>query len=123
MPERGIPQLLGTAHFRVVIGRRELGFAEVGPLSSETDPALPPEERSHRYATIVLRRALTQSTALYDWRRRIVQGKNDRRQVTIHQLTAAGREVVNSLRVGGGLPFRWTGPACGAAPGGVRAQE
>jgi len=123
MPERGIPQLLGTAHFRVVIGRRELGFAEVGPLSSETDLALPPEERSHRYATIVLRRALTQSTELYDWRRRIVQGKNDRRQVTIHQLTAAGGEVVNSWRLDGAWPSRWTGPQFDAAHGGIAIEE
>ena len=123
MPERGVPQLLGTAHFRVLIGRREVGFAEVGPLRSETDLSLPPDERSHGYATVVLRRALTQSTELYDWRRRIVQGKNDRRQVTIHQLGAAGGAVVNSWRLEGAWPCRWTGPEFDAARGGIAIEE
>jgi phage tail-like protein len=123
MPERGVPQLLGTTHFRVLIGRRELGFAEVGPLRSETDLSLPPGERSHGYATVVLRRALTQSTELYDWRRRIVQGKDDRRQVTIHQLAAAGGEVVNSWRLENAWPCRWTGPEFDAARGGIAIEE
>ena len=93
MPVRELPPLLGTSHFRVLIGARELGFAEVGPLSSETDVTLPPLERSHRFETVVLRRALTQSTELYDWRRKIMSGKDDRRPVTIHQLDAAGGAI------------------------------
>ena len=67
MPARELPPLLGTSHFRVLIGRREVGFCEVGRLSSETDPTLPPGERSHGFATVVLRRALTGSTELYDF--------------------------------------------------------
>ena len=58
MPAREPPPLYRTSHFRVLIGKRELGFAEVGPLSSGTDLALPPEERAHYFETIVLRRAL-----------------------------------------------------------------
>ena len=48
----------------MLIGRRELGFCEVGRLSSETDLTQPPGERCNRFETIVLRRALTQSTEL-----------------------------------------------------------
>ena len=53
--------LYGTSHFRVLIGKREFGFAEIGPLSSGTDLASPPAEREHRFETIVLRRALSQA--------------------------------------------------------------
>ena len=42
---------------------------------------------------------MTGSTELYDWRRGIVSGKDDRRPVTIHQLDAAGGEIVNSWRL------------------------
>ncbi|HEY8645310.1 MAG TPA: hypothetical protein VIL77_05455 [Gaiellaceae bacterium] len=46
MPAREQP-LYGTSHFRVLIGKRELGFAEVGPLSSGTDlGAIPRAERA-----------------------------------------------------------------------------
>ena len=115
--------LYGTSHFRVLIGRRELGFSEVGPLSSGTDLELPPGERSHRFETIVLRRALTQSTELYDWRRNILRGKADRRLVTIHQLAAAGGEIVNSWRLEGAWPCRWTGPSFNATANDVAIEE
>ena len=123
MPVRELPPLLGTSHFRVLIGRRELGFSEVGRLSSETDLTLPPEERSHGFETVVLRRALTRSTELYDWRRRITSGKNDRRLVTIHQLDAAGGGIVNSWRLEGAWPCRWSGPAFNAAGNDIAMEE
>lgn len=123
MPSRDLPPLLGTNHFRVLIGRREVGFAEVGRLSSETDMTLPPEQRSHRFETVVLRRALTQSTELYDWRRKIVSGKDDRRAVTIHQLDAAGGRIVNSWRLEGAWPCRWSGPPFDAAGSDVAIEE
>jgi T4-like virus tail tube protein gp19 len=123
MPVRELPQLLGTSHFRVLIGTRELGFSEVGPLSSETDVTLPPLERSHRFETVVLRRALTRSTELYDWRRKIMSGKGDRRPVTIHQLDAAGGAIVNSWRLEGAWPCRWSGPSFNAAGNDVAIEE
>jgi phage tail-like protein len=122
MPAREQP-LYGTSHFRVLIGKRELGFAEVGPLSSGTDPASPAKEPEHRYETIVLRRALSQSTELYDWRRNILRGKADRREVTIHQLAAAGGEIVNTWRLEGAWPCRWTGPSFNATATDVAIEE
>jgi phage tail-like protein len=89
MPEREAAALLGTSHFRVLIGREELGFAEVSPLSSEVDP-----ESGEQFAHVVLRRALSHDTTLFDWRRAIVDGKNDRRTVTVHQLERAGGRTV-----------------------------
>jgi phage tail-like protein len=123
MPVREVQQLFGTSHFRVVIGRREVGFAEVSRLSSETDPTLPRAERSHRFETVVLRRALTRSTELYDWRRKIVAGRDDRRLVTIHQLDSAGGAIVNSWRLEGAWPCRWSGPPFDAAGSDVAIEE
>jgi hypothetical protein len=77
MPVRE-PPLLGTSHFRVLIGRREVGFCEISRVTSATDVALPPDERAPGFETVVLRRALTQSTDLYDWRRKIATGKRAR---------------------------------------------
>ena len=122
-PVHELPPLLGTSHFRVLIGARELGFCEVGPLSSETDATLPPLERSHRFETVVFRRALTRSTELYDWRRKIMSGKSDRRPVTIHQLDAAGGAIVNSWRLEGAWPCRWSGPSFNATAHDVAIEE
>ncbi len=123
MPAPRLTPLLGTSHFRVLIGRRELGFAEVGPLTSATDLTQPPAERSHGFETIVLRRALTGSTELYDWRRKVISGKDDRRPVTIHQLGAAGGPIVNSWRLEDAWPCRWSGPSFNAAGNDVALEE
>jgi phage tail-like protein len=117
MPVRELPPLLGTSHFRVLIGRQELGFAEVSPITSETC------EAEHRFDAVVLRRALTQSTELYDWRRKIVAGKRDRRAVTIQQLASAGGEVVNAWRLDGAWPRKWSGPSFNAAGNDVAMEE
>jgi T4-like virus tail tube protein gp19 len=122
MPPREPEPLLGTSHFRVRIGRRELGFCEVGPLTSETDLAFP-EEPYDRFETVVLRRALTRSKELYEWRRSIVDGKRDRRTVTISQLDAAGGRIVNSWRLIGAWPRRWSGPAFDATQTGLAYEE
>jgi hypothetical protein len=122
MPVRE-PPLLGTSHFRVLIGRREVGFCEVSRITSATDVALPPDERAPRFETVVLRRALTQSTELYDWRRKIAGGRRDRRDVTIQQLDAAGGEIVNAWRLEGAWPCRWSGPAFDATGNDIAIEE
>ena len=118
MPEHEAAALLGTSHFRVLIGREELGFAEVSPLSSEVDP-----ESGEQFAHVVLRRALSHDTTLFDWRRAIVDGKNDRRSVTIHQLERAGGRIANSWRLVRAWPCRWSGPALSALESGVAFEE
>jgi phage tail-like protein len=123
MPDSETPPLLGTSHFRVLIGERELGFSEVGRLSSETDLTLPRDERSHSFETVVLRRALSRSTELFDWRKNIMSGKDDRRPVTIHQLDAAGGGIVNSWLLEGAWPRRWTGPTLAARGSDVAMEE
>lgn len=123
MSDREPPPLLGTSHFRVLIGALELGFAEVSRLSSGTDLALPRDERSHSFETVVLRRALTRSTELFDWRRNIISGKDDRRPVTIHLLDEAGGGTVNSWLLEGAWPRRWTGPTLAARGSDVAMEE
>jgi phage tail-like protein len=107
MSQRELDELLGTNRFRVLIGKRELGFSVVGPLASggELD-------------TVVLRRALTRSSELYDWRR-----SEDRRDVTIQQLDWAGERIVNSWTLVGARPVRWSGPAFNALETGIAYEE
>jgi phage tail-like protein len=116
-------ELLRVNCFEVLIGDHEIGFAEVGRLSSETEPSALPDRPVHRFASIVLRRALTNSTDLYDWRRHIVSGKDDRRDVTIRQLSAPGGKIVNSWRLIRAWPCRWSGPAFDAMKNDVACEE
>ena len=123
MPERQLEALFGTSHFRVLIGREELGFAEVTRLASVTDLEVAPDERRNSYETVVLRRALSRDTELYDWRRSIVDGKNDRRQVTIHQLDGPRGRIVNSWRLVRAWPCRWSGPSFDARSSDLAVEE
>jgi T4-like virus tail tube protein gp19 len=123
MPSREPEALLRVNCFEVLIGDRNVGFAHVGRLTSETDPAALPDRPIHRFATIVLRRAVTTSTELYEWRRLIISGKDDRRDVTIHQLSAPGGKVVNSWRLMRAWPCRWSGPSFDAMRNDVACEE
>jgi len=123
MPSRQPEPLFRISCFEVLIGNRELGFAEVGRLTSETDLNAPPDRPVHRFATVVLRRALTTSTELYDWRRLILDGKDDRRDVTIRQLSAPGGKLVNSWRLVRAWPCRWSGPGFDAMSNDIAYEE
>ena len=123
MPSREPEPLLRTSSFEVLIGDRELGFVEVGRLTSETDSESGSERHPNRFATVVLRRALTTSTELFDWRRRIVAGKDDRRDVTIRLLSAPGGETVNAWRLVRAWPNRWSGPALDALTNEIACEE
>jgi hypothetical protein len=57
---------------------------------------VPVEERRHGFETVVLRRALTRSNELYEWCRNTIDGADDRRPVTIHQLETPAGTVVNT---------------------------
>lgn len=123
MPSHELEPLLRISCFEVLIGNRELGFAEVGRLTSETALESSPDRPVHRFSTVLLRRALTTSTELYDWRRLIVAGKDDRRDVTIRQLSAPGGKIVNSWRLVRAWPSRWSGPALNAMSSEIAYEE
>ena len=123
MPGRDHEQLLRTSYFRVLIGERELGFAEISPLSSKTDADVPGREHRQQFETVVLRRALTRSTELYEWRRRIAGGDDDRRDITIHQLESPDGAIANSWRLVDAWPCRWSGPSFNALSGELAIEE
>jgi phage tail-like protein len=123
MPSREHEPLLRTSYFRVLIGEHELGFSEVGRVTSRTDLEREPREQRHHFDTVVLRRAITDSAELYEWRRQIVDGEDARREVTIDQLHAPGGEVVNSWRLVGAWPCRWSGPAFNALESDIAYEE
>jgi phage tail-like protein len=115
--------VLGSSHFRVLIGRRELGFCEISRLSSVTELTTPADAPHHTFEPVVLRRAVTRSTELYDWRRRITTGTDDRRTVTIQQLEGPSGAIVNVWRLERAWPCRWSGPAFDAGESGVAYEE
>ena len=123
MPPRNVEPLLRVSSFAVQIGDREVGFAEVGRLTSETDLEGPANRPEHRYAKVVLRRALTRSTELYDWRQSVAAGKDDRRDVTIRQLSAPGGTTVNAWLLLRAWPVRWSGPAFNAMSNDIACEE
>ena len=123
MTSREPEPLLRVSCFDVLIGEQNIGFAEVSRLTSETLLDESPDRRIHRFATIVLKRALTTSTDLYDWRRLIHGGKDDRRDVTIRQLSAPGGDIVNAWRLVRAWPCRWSGPAFCSMKNDVAGEE
>ena len=123
MPSREPEPLLRASSFQVLIDDRELSFAAVSRLSSESDPDAHAVKPVPRFAPVVLRRAVSTSTELYDWRMSIVAGKDDRRDVTIRQLSAPGGSVVNAWRLVGAWPSRWSGPAFDALDNSVACEE
>jgi len=119
MGQRDREPLLRTSSFRVLIGERELGFAEISPLTSRSEPGEP----ERHFDTVVLRRALTRSSELYDWRRTVADGKQDRRDVTISQLAGPGGDTVNAWRLVDAWPVRWSGPAFDATTSELAFEE
>ena len=115
--------LLESNAFRVRIGDQEIAFASVSPISSGTDPASSEGRPIDLYAPIVLRRALTGSSELFDWRRAMVDGGVDRRDVTISQLSGPGGTVVVAWRLVRAWPARWSGPSFQADATGVAHEE
>jgi phage tail-like protein len=71
----------------------------------------------------VLRRALTTSPDLFEWRRRIVHGADDRREVVIQQLDGPSGHVTNSWRLRNAWPSRWSGPSFDANGSGIAYEE
>ena len=123
MPVGRLEPLLGTNHFRVLIGRQEIGFSEVLGLTSKTELGDSPEQRVHRFEMVILRRALTSSKELFNWRCRFAAGRDDRRTVTIQQLDGPGGRVVNAWQLQRAWPRRWSGPAFNAMGSDVAMEE
>jgi phage tail-like protein len=94
--------------FRVAINGKEIGISSVTPPTLADDARLGPDKTPD---TITLRRAVGRSRNLFEWRRAVAQGKNDRRDVTVELLQGPGGEALAVWRFIGCTPLRWQGPA------------
>ena len=97
-------------------------MVRVTRLSSETRSD-EPDGRRHAFETVVLHRALSRSTDLYDWRRRVADGRDHRRDVTIELLDGPGGAAVNVWRLVRAWPVRWSGPVLDALASEVACEE
>lgn len=95
-------------------------FSEVSGLTSEVNAGgyragnqLHPAERKlsglRKYATITLKRGSTKDQALWDWGKKVTEGKTKRLSGSIVQLDEA-RQPVMRRKFLAGLPSKWVGP-------------
>ncbi len=116
-------------NFSVTIDGVEFGFAGLSRLASQSMSERPGEDLRapardvHRYANVVLRRALGSDRRLYLWRENILAGKKDRRQVVIRQLDTSGNAATSSWILEGAWPCRWAGPAFDAGATEIAMEE
>ncbi len=123
---------LNNCNFRVLIGKQELGVCQISRLESgrarvraqEESPAvLAITEETVPLRVLVLKRALTQSKALYQWWANGDRGRRYLRDVTIQQLDRDGASVVNAWMLHECVPCRWTGPEFNALGDGIAYEE
>ena len=100
------------AHFRVLIGEKEIGFCQITRLHVVDSDSAPEREAGFlpRPPTVVLRRAITQNKDLYRWRARVAAGKRELRTVTIQQCDPGGTTILNTWVLHECRPVRWSGP-------------
>ena len=99
-------------NFRVTIDGIDIGFSQISRIGSET-VELPARGRAklvHRYANIVLRRALGLDRGLYAWREIVMAGRKAPRDVEIRWLDNVGQGVRGVWILEGAWPCRWSGP-------------
>lgn len=113
---------LGT-NFRVSIAGRELGFAEVRGLGSETIAGSGGDLGESAYTPLILKRAVDGTRDLFAWRERIRGGERDLRRIVVELLDGPGGVPVQSWRVDGAWPRRWSGPVLNAVEGRVAVEE
>ncbi len=110
----------GAFNFRVEIAGVDVaGFAEVSGLESETDiieyrtgdevgtvrklPGL------SKYQNVTLKRGFTDSRALWEWRKTVIDGQLERKSVSI-VLFNHSRDEVARWNLFEAWPSRWVGP-------------
>ncbi|HEY2892339.1 MAG TPA: phage tail protein [Dongiaceae bacterium] len=112
-------------NFSVAIDGVEIGFNAISALASASveEPARGRPKMNHRYANIVLRRALCGDRRLHAWREAIMAGKTDRRRVEIRQLDDNGDATMTTWILEGAWPCRWSGPAFDANASEIAMEE
>jgi phage tail-like protein len=119
-----MPDPYRSFNFLVEIdGITEAGFRECSGLDASTDPvdyregADPNHVRKlsglNKYTPISLKRGLTDSDKLWKWRQTVIDGKTERKNVSIVLLDEARQEKWRwNLR--NAWPTKWTGPTFNA---------
>lgn len=115
-------QWLGS-NFRVLIGEAELGCSEVLGLGSETAVGADGAPGASVFTALVVRRALDNNRELFDWRAAIMSGTRDLRCIDIELLDEPGGATVQSWRIDGAWPCRWSGPMLNAITPTVALEE
>jgi len=112
-------------NFRVEInGIQKAGFREVGGLDATSDPILYREgnERVYterklpgqvKYSNITLKWGITDDHTLWDWRKKVIDGKTERQTGSIVLVDEAGNDKLRWNFVNG-WPCKWTGPSFNA---------
>jgi phage tail-like protein len=101
-------------------GIAQAGFQECGGLDVTTDPIDYREgnEANHvrklpglnKVSPITLKRGLTDSGDLWNWRNTVIEGKTERRNGSIVLLDEKGQEKLR-WNFANAWPSKWTGPA------------
>jgi len=112
-------------NFRVEInGIQKAGFREVGGLDATSDPIDYREGNekvyTHRklhgqtkYSNITLKWGITDDHSLWDWRKKVIDGKTERQTGSIVLVDEAGNDKLRWNFVQG-WPSKWNGPSFNA---------
>lgn len=119
-------------NFIVDVQGMRAGFAEIGGLSTETNiveyregiedtaPRKLPGQK--KFANISLKRGYTNSKDLWEWRKKVMDGKTQRLPGTITLLDEA-RKPALVWKFYEGWPSKWAGPAFNAKNNDVAIEE
>lgn len=119
-----MPDPYRSFNFLVEIdGITEGGFRECSGLDTSTDPVDYREgtDPNHvrklsglnKYSPITLKRGVTDSTKLWEWRQTVLEGRAERRNMSIVLLNEA-REEKWRWNLRNAWPSKWTGPSFNA---------
>lgn len=115
----------GAFNFRLELGGEiEAGFMECSGLDSETeliqyrngDDDITPRKIPglRRFGNITLRRGITTSTTLWDWRLQAMVGHLERRDVSVVLYDDSGQSEVARWNLRNAWPVKWQGPTLNA---------
>ena len=124
---------LASFNFIVKVENMELGFSEVGGLSTETniieyregpDPAhMRKVPGQAKFTNINLKRGYTPNgKELWTWRKSVLDGKTQRKGGTI-TLLDEGRKPALVWEFSEGWPSKWNGPAMNAKNNDIAIEE
>ena len=122
----------GSFNFIVDIQGMRAGFSEIGGLTSETDVIEYREGNEDitvrklpglkKFTNISLKRGYTRSKELWEWRKKVLDGKTERLNGTITLLDEA-RQPALVWQFFEGWPSKWSGPALNAKNNEVAIEE